>query len=133
MKGFKVFTDDLRPPVQGGDPVWNGETPFELPSVKLDKSSSSCAAGWNFVKEVKTGLLIAGLWPNGRPSRVFSVEATGKIIERYDKIRTDKLTVLDELGDEEIKAVEAVNAGATGYMIKPLNPHEICSIAEKNT
>ncbi len=32
---------------------------------------------------------------------------------------------------EEIKALEAVNAGASGYMIKPLNPHQILSLAEK--
>ena len=104
MKGFKVFTHDLRPPIQGGEPVWNGKIPFELPAVKLDESVGECGAGWNFVKDIKTGLKIAGMWPTGRPSRVFSVEATGKVVERSDKIRTDKLTVLAEVSDEEINA-----------------------------
>ena len=94
MKGFKIFTHDLRPPIQGGAPVWNGKLPFEFPTVELDESTDECGAGWNFVKDIKTGLKIARLWPTGRPSRVFSVEATGKVVERCDKIRTDKLTVL---------------------------------------
>ncbi len=34
--------------------------------------------------------------------------------------------------DNEHEAVEAVKAGATGYMIKPLDPHNILSITEKN-
>ena len=104
MRGFKIFTHDLRPPIQGGEPVWNGKIPFELPAVKLDESVGECGAGWNFVKDIKTGLKIAGMWPTGRPSRVFSVEATGKVVERSDKIRTDKLTVLAEVSDEEINA-----------------------------
>ena len=104
MKGFKIFTHDLRPPIQGGAPVWNGKLPFEFPTVELDESTDECGAGWNFVKDIKTGLKIAGMWPTGRPSRVFSVEATGKVVERSDKIRTDKLTVLAEVLDEEINA-----------------------------
>ena len=104
MKGFKVFTHDLRPPIQGGEPVWNGKIPFELPAVKLDESVGECGAGWNFVKDIKTGLKIAGMWPTGRPSRVFSVKATGKVVERAEKIRTDKLTVLSEVSNEEINS-----------------------------
>lgn len=43
-------------------------------------------------------------------------------------------TVIIALGDRtaENTAVEAVRAGATGYMIKPLNPHDITAIADKH-
>jgi DNA-binding NtrC family response regulator len=33
--------------------------------------------------------------------------------------------------DNEASAVDAVKNGATGYMIKPLNPMDICAIADK--
>ena len=74
MKGFKVFTHDLRPPIQGGAPVWNGKLPFEFPTVELDESTDECGAGWNFVKDIKTGLKIAGLWaaknPGWEPAKI---------------------------------------------------------------
>lgn len=102
MIGYKVFTHDLCSPIQGGSPVWDGTLPHELPMVKLDESQEECSYGWNFTRDIKTGLLIAGLWPNGRPSRVFSVIPTGTIIEREDKIRSDKLTIVFEVKEEDI-------------------------------
>lgn len=102
MKGYKVFTHDLCSPIQGGAPVWTGEVPHELPTVELDKWHDECAAGWNFTHDIKTGLFIAGLWPNGRPSRIFSVEATGTVVERGNKIRSDKVTIISEVSEEDI-------------------------------
>jgi hypothetical protein len=76
--------------------------PVELPNVELDETENECAAGWNFTKDIKTGLLIAGLWPTGRPSRVFEVESIGKLVERGDKNRTDKLAIISEVGEGPI-------------------------------
>ncbi len=45
ITGYKAFTHDLRPPVRGGEPVWTGELPHELPVVKLDASAEECGAG----------------------------------------------------------------------------------------
>jgi hypothetical protein len=67
MTFYKVFTDDLRSPIQGGDPVWDGSLPYDLPVVGLDRSEKECGAGWNFCREAHTALSIGGLWPNGRP------------------------------------------------------------------
>jgi len=104
MQGYKVFTHDLCSPIQGGAPVWNGTLPFELPKVKLDRSKQQCAEGWNFVQDIKTGLFIAGLWPNGRPSRVFVVKSKSAI-KRGNKYRTQQLTILEEVDEETINAV----------------------------
>jgi len=104
MKGFKVFTHDLRPPVRGGDPVWDGKLPFNLSPVEVDESDDGCGAGWNFVENIKSGLLIAGLWPNGRPSRVFEVAVSenGRVIHRGNKYRTDRLEIVSEVGEGPI-------------------------------
>jgi hypothetical protein len=98
MEGYKVFTHDLRPPIQGGDPVWNGQTPFELPRVDVDSTNSDCGSGWNFCREAHTALRIAGLWPNGRPSRLFRVSAED-CVERGDKCRSSQLTIVEEITD----------------------------------
>ena len=39
-RGYKIFTADLCSPVQGGEPVWDGTLPFELPKVALDSSDA---------------------------------------------------------------------------------------------
>lgn len=59
MIGYKVFTHDLRYPIQGGD-------------------------GWNFFRDGHIALRIAGLWPDGRPSRLFVVEADDAVEEIID-------------------------------------------------
>lgn len=102
LVGFKVFTHDLCSPIQGGSPIWDGSVPYELPQVPLDTSLEECASGWNYCSTSKQALLITGLWPNGKPSRVFTVKAMGRVIERGNKIRTDKLTVVSELSDDWI-------------------------------
>jgi hypothetical protein len=109
--GFKAFTHDLRPPVQGGEPIWDGTLPYLLPKVRVDRSAKECAAGWNFAREAHVALRIAGLWPDGRPSRLFAVEAAGEVVERGEKLRTASLTITHELGLGEIKeAVAAFSA-----------------------
>ena len=114
MIAYKVFTHDLRPPVQGGDPVWDGALPFVLPSVLVDKSNDECAAGWNATKEPHTALLIAGLWPDGRPSRLFVVETDGEVIARGDKLRADTWTIVEEVTDLR---------PAIGRLSKPFGEH----------
>jgi len=102
MIGYKIFTHDLRAPIQGGESIWDGSLPVVLPQVALDRSTDACGAGWNFVADVKTGLLIAGLWPDGRPSRVFKVQSVGEVIVRENKLRAGSLEILGEITEEEI-------------------------------
>ena len=105
MRGYKVLTHDLRPPVQGGEPLWNGDTlPLVLPKRKLDTGSAECAAGWNYCKDLDTAFQIAGLWPFGRPSRAFLVEPTGKYVERGDKCRAEALGILRPASQREVNA-----------------------------
>ena len=68
---WRMTTHDLRPPVQGGPPIWDGRTPYVLPRVDVDTTDGDCAAGWNACGEAETALRTAGEWPDGRPSRLF--------------------------------------------------------------
>ena len=43
---YRCFTHDLRSPVQGGDPIWDGRLPYDLPVVTVDTSQAECGAGW---------------------------------------------------------------------------------------
>ena len=103
MIGYKVFTDDLCSPIQGGAPVWDGTLPHKLPRRKVDRSLNECGAGWNFCRTAAGALRIAGLWPNGRPSRAFEVEARSAL-ERGRKLRAETLTIRRELTSEEVEA-----------------------------
>lgn len=94
---YKVTTHDLRPPIRGGEPIWDGEVPYTLPEVEVDTGPEECAAGWNACREPHTALRIAGLWPRGRPSRLWRVRQNGHpIIERGDKIRSATWEVVEE-------------------------------------
>jgi len=104
VNGYKVFTHDLRPPIQGGDPVWNGTLPYDLPTVEVDTSKDECASGWNFCTKPDNALFIAGLWPNGYPSRLFQVEAKN-VIKRSNKCRTASLRIMRECDEDEIRTV----------------------------
>ena len=67
MQGYKVTTHDYRPPIQGGDPLWDGKAlPFTLPTVRVDEGGKECSYGWNFCADLPTALRIAGPWHNGR-------------------------------------------------------------------
>ena len=99
ISGCKVTTHDLRPPVRGGDPIWDGTLPFDLPKVEVDVSDAACAAGWNACREAHTALRIGGLWPNGWPSRLWCVELPDDAIERGDKLRGRTLQIVTEVTD----------------------------------
>ncbi len=101
--GWKILTHDLRSPIQGGEPVFVGELPTTLAAVALDTSGVECGAGWNYSADLATAFGIAGLWPNGRPSRAFLVEASDDAIERGDKRRASSLTLVREASDAEIR------------------------------
>ena len=103
VTGWKVVTHDLRPPVQGGSPLWNGSLPLELDKVKLDTSEAECAAGWNFCDRLEDAFRIAGLWPTGRPSRAFLVEPLGEIVTRAKKARAESLRIVREATAAEIE------------------------------
>ena len=101
---YKVLTHDYRPPIQRGEPLFDGTLPRTLPAVILDTSETHCAAGWNFTDDLAAALRIAGLWPNGRPSSVFEVEPGPDAIQRGDKWRTSTLTLVRRLSEAEVEA-----------------------------
>ena len=47
MIAYKILTNDLRPPVQGGEPVLptGYVLPYTLPTVACDHSQDECAPG----------------------------------------------------------------------------------------
>ena len=102
-QGWKVLTHDLRSPIQGGEPVCADTFPAPLPAVRLDTSDEHCAAGWNYTADLASAFRIAGLWPNGRPSRAFVVEASADAIERADKRRASTLTLVREATEADIR------------------------------
>lgn len=102
---YKILTHDLRSPLQGGEPIFDGVTfPFQLPKVKLDTGPDECAAGWNCCDSLGSALKIAGLWPNGRPSLGFIVEPSSDAIQRGDKTRSSGMTLVRPLNEEEMAA-----------------------------
>ena len=105
MKAHKVLTHDLCSPIQGGDPIWDGSLPYQLPTVRVDRSDDDCAVGWNACRDLSTALRISGLWPNGRPSRAFEVDSVPrrKITERGDKLRASSWRFVRECSDVEIE------------------------------
>lgn len=103
-KFYKVFTHNLCSPIQGGKPVWNGALPFALPKVSVDTSLAECGAGWNMCLSPGTALSIAGLWPDGRPSRIFELEPTDTVYSRGLKSRTSSAIITRELTTPEIAA-----------------------------
>jgi hypothetical protein len=62
MIGYKVFTHDLCSPF-GGGPVWDGSLPYDLPAAV-------CAVG-NVQMTAAHAVWFSGLWPNGKPCRMF--------------------------------------------------------------
>ena len=87
---YKVLTHDLRPPIQGGEPLWadGGGYPIRLPAVVLDMSAGMCDQGWCACGGPHEALKIAGLWPDGWPSRLFAVRSESEWLERGCGLRT---------------------------------------------
>jgi hypothetical protein len=104
-EGWKVLSHDYRPPIQGGEPLWDGVTlPVTLPVTRLDKSEADCAEGWNYCGSLATALKIAGLWRDGRPVVAVRVEASADAIERQTKRRASQLTIVARAADADIEA-----------------------------
>jgi hypothetical protein len=99
---YKVFTHRLCSPIQGGEPVWNGELPYELPTREVDESENECGAGWNACIDPVHALAIAGMWPDGFPSRMYQMETTAKTFSRKEKIRASTWTITEEINVREI-------------------------------
>ena len=98
VTAYKVLTHDLRSPMQGGEPIFDGRLPFRLPVVDVDTSAEKCGAGWNACPTPEAALRIVGLWPNGWPSRLFQVvDPAQPVIEHGDKLRAASWTVAREI------------------------------------
>lgn len=104
MLAYKVLTHDLRPPIHGGEPVFDGTCPYELPLVAVDTSDNDCGAGHNACRKLSTALRIAGLWPNGRTSTAWVVEHPVDMVERGDKLRAARWTITRQCTDAEVAA-----------------------------
>jgi hypothetical protein len=97
MEGYKVWTHDYRSPIQGGDPVWDGVVPCELPVVELDRSAEECAAGWNWCRTPLEAVTVAGLWRDGWPCVLTRIEPAGAVVERDAKCRSEGLRIVERL------------------------------------
>ena len=96
-RAYKIVTHDLRSPLRGGEPLWDGTLPRELPRVTLDRSDANCGSGWHYCESPADAAIIAGLWPDGRPARLFEVEPLGEHVTRGNKSRAEGLRILSEL------------------------------------
>jgi len=109
---YRVTTQDLRPPVRGGDPTPH---PGRLPRVDLDTSERACAPGWHVSLTPENALQLSGLWPGDRPARLWRCRAVkGElIIERGRKLRAATWDVVEELEvtDEILARLHAPMAG----------------------
>ena len=102
MIGYKILTHDNRPPLRGGDPlIAPGQSlPHALTPVAFDTSEEECGPGYHFCHAPEEAIRIAGLWPDGRPSRLYRVSATDAI-ERGGKLRAATLTIEHEFTGAE--------------------------------
>ena len=117
MTYFKVLDSEYRPPIQGGDPIWDGSTlPYDLPLTELDESDEACAAGWNFTDDLAGAFKITGLWKTGRPSLALAVEPIGTYVCRGNKLRSGRLRLLRRATHDEI-------ARAIRRMSEPFGAH----------
>ena len=114
MKGYKCLTWDYRPPVQGGEPLFDGNLPFTLPKRECDPGPAECSYGWNFTERPEQALLIAGLWPTGQPIRLFEIEADGMVVRREEKCRANQLRLVAEADMES--ALRAFSASFTPHV-----------------
>ena len=125
MTYFKVLTHDFRPPVQGGEPIFDGRTPCTLPVVPLDTSEAECARGWNFSDSLAGAFKIAGLWPDGRPSTAWLVEPSADAIQRGNKHRASGLTIQRACTEAEIRSALAEIAAPLGDIAADLTEEQV--------
>ena len=102
--GYKLFTHDFRSPLQGGNTIWDGSVPFELPKVQLDRSGSECGAGWNYCESIEQAWKIAGMWSVGRPNVAVQVQASDDAIEQGNKRRCSQLNIVKRCDESELRA-----------------------------
>ena len=117
MQAWRLTTQDLRPPLQGGDPIWDGSFPYVLPEVEVDTSDAYCGQGWNACGTLSDAISIAGEWPNGCPSRAWLVESIEghPVIERSTKLRAASWTIVREAtADEWLEARQVLYAPLVG-------------------
>ena len=113
---YKALTHDYRPPIQGGDPIWDGTPGAVLPKVETDCTYTACSAGWNYCDTVAQCLTIAGLWPDGWPSAVVEVEPIGSTFRCENKSRAPSLRIHRQLSESEIRpAVEEMSVPFGSY------------------
>ena len=102
-QGYKILTHDYRSPLQRDEPIWDGITlAYTLPPVVLDTSEAECGAGWNYCASIAEAIPLCGLWPTGRPSTVFAVEASADAVQRGNKRRASRLTLLRQCPESEV-------------------------------
>jgi hypothetical protein len=82
---YRATTHDLRSPIRGGKPIWDGSVPFRLPEVKCEYSSRQCAPGWYATQFPEEALIMASLWPDGFSARFWRVEAPDEIVVVREK------------------------------------------------
>ena len=99
-EAYKVLTHDWRSPIYRGEPVCAGALPFELPTVDVDVSDAYCGAGWNASRDAADALRAAGLWPDGRPSRLLLVSTVAPVVERAGRVRAATWTLVREVDVE---------------------------------
>lgn len=103
--GYKALTWGGCPPFQGGETLLGAALPVRLAQVRLDLSAEECGSGWNYCAKATEALRISGLWPDGRPARLFEVQASDDAIERGENRRASALTLWRELAAAEIEAL----------------------------
>jgi hypothetical protein len=113
MDGWKVLTHDHRPPIRGGDPVWDGRRKT-LDRVKLDTGGKECAAGWNFCREAHDALRLAGLWPDGYPSVLLRVRGGKDTIEQNGTLCSSRLTILGVCSEDKVRDAVRALSGPLG-------------------
>lgn len=96
---WKLTTYDYRPPVQGGNPIFDGSTPYTLPDVPTDGKVCS-GPGWHSVSKLEAGYKICSMW-----TRAWAFEPTGTVVEDADgnKIKSSGGILLREATDEEYR------------------------------
>jgi hypothetical protein len=101
IRGWKVLTHDLRPPIQGGPPIFDGTFPALTEKVLVDTGIRVCSYGWNFTRQLSTAFAIAGYGRPGYRHKAVLIEAED-FVRRGDKYRTAQLKLIRFATSDEI-------------------------------